>query len=50
VVRPDSATALEHALRSCISEDKAYFLDVIVLDVTPPAATKKTRAKSGRLK
>ena len=50
VVRPDSATALEHALRSCISEDKAYYLDVIVLDVTPPAATKKTRAKSGRLK
>ena len=50
VTRPDSATALGHALRSCIPEDKAYCLDVIVLDVTPPAATKKTRAKSGRHK
>jgi hypothetical protein len=38
VTRPDSATALGHALRSCIPEDKAYCLDVIVLDVTPPAA------------
>ena len=48
MARPDSATALEQALRSCIQEDKTYCLDVIVLDVTPPAATKKARTKSGR--
>lgn len=50
VTRPDSAVALEQALRSRIPEDKAYCLDVIVLDVTPPAATKKTQVKSGRYK
>ncbi len=50
MARPDSATALEQALRSCIPEAKTYCLDVIVLDVTPPAATKKTRTKSGRQK
>jgi hypothetical protein len=50
VARPDSATALEYALRSCIPKDKAYCLDVIVLDVTLPAATKRTRMKTGRRK
>ena len=50
VARPDSATALEYALRSCIPKDQTYCLDVIVLDVTLPAATKRTRMKTGRRK
>jgi len=47
VARPNCALALEQALRARIPADKAYCLDVIVLDVTPPAATTKTQAKSG---
>jgi hypothetical protein len=44
MARPDSATALEQALRSRIPEDKTYCLEVIVLDVTPPAAMYLTKS------
>ena len=40
-IRPDNAKALEEALRLLIPSDKTHCLDVIVLDVTPPAGTKK---------
>jgi hypothetical protein len=40
-IRPDNAEALEEALRLLIPRDKTHCLDVIVLDVTPPADTKK---------
>jgi hypothetical protein len=42
MVRPANAAALEKSLRSLIPEDKKYCLDVIVVDMTPPAGTQKT--------
>jgi hypothetical protein len=47
-IRPDNAEVLEEALRLLIPRDKTPCLDVIVLDVTPPADTKKRQRRRKR--
>jgi hypothetical protein len=48
-IRPNNAEALEAALRLLIPSDKTHCLDVIVLDVTPPAGTKKRQRHRERV-
>jgi hypothetical protein len=48
-IRPDNAEALEAALRLLIPRDKTHGLDVIVLDMTPPAGTKKLQRYQKRI-